>query len=57
MATGYVECQICGKPVLTILPFVGCMFCADCPITSNSGWSVEANDEQFKLPYAEEEPQ
>ena len=57
MTTGYVECQICGRPVFVLLPFVGCAFCGECNITSDSGgWSFEANDEQFKYPYVEETP-
>lgn len=32
----YLPCQICGKPVLVKLPFVGCVFCAECPINDSS---------------------
>ena len=36
MSTGYVECQSCGKPVLVMLPFVGCVFCKKCEERNNS---------------------
>lgn len=50
---GYVACQICGKPVLTKLPFAGCMFCSEC-MTTNDDWAWQANSEEFKQPFREE---
>jgi len=49
----YLPCQICGKPVLVKLPFVGCVFCRDCPVVDSS-WAAEANNECFKYPFREE---
>ena len=46
---GYIACQNCGKPVHVLLPFIGCVFCSKC--SQPSGWSAEANAEEFKNPY------
>ena len=53
ITTGYVACQICGKPVLVHLPFVGCMFCGDCKTSDSDSW--EASSEHFKQPFTIEE--
>jgi len=51
---GELPCQICGRPVTVLLPFVGCVFCSKCSITTTTGWPAEANTEYFKYPYQEE---
>ena len=43
--TSEVPCQNCGRLVLVLLPFVGCVFCADC-MMADSSW--EANAPEFQ---------
>jgi hypothetical protein len=53
METTEMPCENCGKPVTVLLPFIGCVFCAECA-KSKSVTSWEANDEQFKQPFRTE---
>ena len=43
--TSEAPCQNCGRLVLVLLPFVGCVFCADC-MRADSPW--EANAPEFQ---------
>jgi len=40
-----LPCQNCGRLVTVILPFVGCVFCADCAKGDSSG---DASSEQIQ---------
>jgi len=42
---GSLPCQNCGKIVVVVLPFYGCVFCDDC---MKGNGSYEANASEFK---------
>jgi len=49
--TGWVPCQNCGKPILVILPFIGCVFCSECIKAGSAGSNV--GTEHFTPNYVE----
>jgi hypothetical protein len=43
---GKAPCQNCGRLVIIVLPFVGCVFCGDC--NKEDTWNG-ADSEYFKI--------
>ena len=41
-ATAEVPCQNCGRTVVVILPFYGCVFCGDCAMAQSISWQADA---------------
>jgi len=44
---GYVECQVCGKPVEVMVPYKGCVTCDDClerEAKYPSSWTIGHED-------------
>lgn len=41
------NCFSCGKPVMIVVPFYGCVYCSDC-IKSESTINYSATTEDFK---------